>query len=62
MRTMRTDSSLGVTFTGLKFANLFLLSSAPPRPLEEIDQDIRGIEADILRMLSEVTGGPVRAE
>jgi hypothetical protein len=28
----------------------------PPRPLEEIEADIRGIESDILRMLSEVTG------
>jgi hypothetical protein len=29
----------------------------PPRPLEEIEVDIRGIETDIMRMLSEVTGG-----
>jgi type I restriction enzyme M protein len=29
---------------------------APPRPLEEIEADIRGIEPDILRMLAEVTG------
>jgi type I restriction enzyme M protein len=28
----------------------------PPRPLEEIEADIRGIESDILRMLAEVTG------
>jgi type I restriction enzyme M protein len=30
----------------------------PPRPLEEIEGEIRGIEQDILRMLAEVTGGP----
>ncbi len=29
----------------------------PPRPLEEIESDIRVIEPDILKMLSEVTGG-----
>jgi type I restriction enzyme M protein len=30
---------------------------APPRPLEEIEADIRTIEKDIMRMLAEVTGG-----
>ena len=29
----------------------------PPRPLEEIEADIRGIEQDVLKMLAEVTGG-----
>ena len=29
----------------------------PPRPLEEIEADLRAIEADIVRMLGEVTGG-----
>lgn len=29
----------------------------PPRPLEEIEADLRAIEADILRMLAEVAGG-----
>ena len=29
----------------------------PPRPLEEIEADLRAIEADIVRMLAEVTGG-----
>ena len=28
----------------------------PPRPLEEIEADIRAIEGDIVRMLAEVTG------
>ena len=31
----------------------------PPRPLEEIEADLRAIETDILRMLAEVTGGVV---
>ena len=30
---------------------------SPPRPLEEIEADIRAIEKDIMRMLAEVTGG-----
>ena len=29
----------------------------PPRPLEEIEADLREIETDIVRMLAEVTGG-----
>jgi len=28
----------------------------PPRPLEEIEGDIRAIESDSVRMLAEVTG------
>ena len=28
----------------------------PPRPLEEIEAEIREIEKDIVRMLAEVTG------
>jgi hypothetical protein len=31
-------------------------SYTPPRPLEEIESDIKTIERDILRMLAEVTG------
>jgi hypothetical protein len=30
----------------------------PPRPLEEIEADIRGIEKDILGVLAGLTGGP----
>lgn len=29
----------------------------PPRPLEQIEQDIRAIEQDIVRMRLQVTGG-----
>ncbi len=36
--------------------NRYFYRYTPPRPLEEIEADIRGIETDILRMLAEVTG------
>ena len=39
--------------------NRYFCRYTPPRPLEEIEADIRGIETDILRMLAEVTGSPV---
>jgi type I restriction enzyme M protein len=38
--------------------NRYFYRYTPPRPLEEIEGEIRGIEQDILRMLAEVTGGP----
>ena len=28
----------------------------PPRPLADIDADIRGLESEILQMLSDITG------
>jgi len=34
----------------------FAAIDSPPRPLEEIESDIRGIEKNILKMLAEVTG------
>jgi type I restriction enzyme M protein len=37
--------------------NRYFYRYAPPRPLEEIEADIRTIEKDIMRMLAEVTGG-----
>ncbi len=37
--------------------NRYFYRYTPPRPLEEIEADIRGIETDIVRMLAEVTGG-----
>jgi len=37
--------------------NRYFYRYVPPRPLEEIEADIRGIEQDIMRMLAEVTGG-----
>ncbi len=40
--------------------NRYFYRYTPPRPLEEIEADIRGIEADIMRMLAEVTGSEPR--
>lgn len=37
--------------------NRYFYKYTPPRPLEEIEADIRAIEKDIMRMLAEVTGG-----
>ena len=37
--------------------NRYFYRYTPPRPLEEIEGDIREIERDILRMLAEVTAG-----
>jgi type I restriction enzyme M protein len=37
--------------------NRYFYKYVPPRPLEEIEADIRAIKKDIVRMLSEVTGG-----
>ncbi len=39
------------------FNRSFYYQYTPPRPLEQIEADIRGIEQDIPRMLAEVTGG-----
>ena len=36
--------------------NRYFYQYAPPRPLEEIEADIRGLESDIMEMLKEVTG------
>jgi type I restriction enzyme M protein len=36
--------------------NRYFYRYSPPRPLEEIEADIRAIEQDIMRMLAEVTG------
>lgn len=35
--------------------NRYFYKYTPPRPLEEIEADIRIIEKDVLRMLGEVT-------
>jgi type I restriction enzyme M protein len=37
--------------------NRYFYKYTPPRPLEEIEADIRAIEKDIMRMLAVVTGG-----
>jgi len=50
------DGQVGLVGYEINF-NRYFYRYTPPRPLEEIEGDIRGIETDILRMLAEVTGG-----
>jgi type I restriction enzyme M protein len=49
------DGQVGVIGYEINF-NRYFYRYTPPRPLEEIEADIRGVEQDILRMLAEVTG------
>jgi len=49
------DGEVGIIGYEINF-NRYFYRYTPPRPLEEIEADIRGIETDILRMLAEVTG------
>jgi type I restriction enzyme M protein len=51
------DGQVGLVGYEINF-NRYFYRYTPPRALEEIEADIRVIEADILRMLAEVTGGP----
>jgi type I restriction enzyme M protein len=51
------DGEVGIVGYEINF-NRYFYRYSPPRPLEEIQADIRAIEADILKMLAEVTGGP----
>ena len=48
------DGEVGVVGYEINF-NRYFYRYSPPRPLEDIETDIRHIEADIRRMLSEVT-------
>ena len=48
------DGEVGVVGYGINF-NRYFYRYSPPRSLEDIEADIQGIEADIVRMLSEVT-------
>jgi type I restriction enzyme M protein len=52
------DGQVGLVGYEINF-NRYFYRYSPPRPLEEIEADIREFETDILRMLAEVTGGPV---
>ncbi len=55
------DGQVGIVGYEINF-NRYFYRYTPPRPLEEIEADIRTIETDIVRMLAEVTGsgrGPV---
>jgi type I restriction enzyme M protein len=49
------DGQVGLVGYEINF-NRYFYRYTPPRPLEEIEGEIRGIERDILRMLAEVTG------
>ena len=51
------DGEVGVVGYEINF-NRYFYRYAPPRALEEIETDIRGIEAEIVRMLGEVTAAP----
>jgi type I restriction enzyme M protein len=48
------DGQVGLIGYEINF-NRYFYRYTPPRPLEEIEADIRGIESDIVRMLSEIT-------
>lgn len=52
------DGEVGIVGYEMNF-NRYFYRYKPPRPLEEIEADIRGIEADIVRMLGEITGSAV---
>jgi type I restriction enzyme M protein len=49
------DGEVGLVGYEINF-NRYFYKYTPPRPLEDIEADIRAIEKDILRMLAEVTG------
>ena len=49
------DGQVGIVGYEINF-NRYFYRYTPPRPLEEIETDIRAIETDIVRMLAEVTG------
>ncbi|HUX12208.1 MAG TPA: N-6 DNA methylase, partial [Spirochaetia bacterium] len=49
------DGRVGIVGYEINF-NRYFYRYTPPRPLEEIEGDIRVIEGDIVRMLAEVTG------
>ena len=47
------DGKVGIVGYEINF-NRYFYRYRPPRPLEEIEADIRAIESDIVRMLAEV--------
>jgi type I restriction enzyme M protein len=50
------DGQIGLVGYEINFSRYFYRYT-PPRPLEEIEADLRTIQGDIVRMLGEVTGG-----
>jgi type I restriction enzyme M protein len=55
------DKQVGVVGYEINF-NRYFYRYKPPRPLEEIEAEIRDTERDIVRMLAEVTGSPIAGE
>ena len=53
------DGQVGVVGYEINF-NRYFYRYTPPRPLDEIELDIREIEKDVVRMLAEVTGSERR--
>jgi type I restriction enzyme M protein len=49
------DGEVGIVGYEISF-NRYFYRYKPPRPLEEIEADIRNVERDIVRMLAEITG------
>ncbi|MBC7293034.1 MAG: N-6 DNA methylase, partial [Thermoleophilia bacterium] len=49
------DGKVGIVGYEINF-NRYFYRYTPPRPLEEIEADIRAIEQEIMRMLAELTG------
>ena len=49
------DGQVGIVGYEINF-NRYFYRYTPPRPLEEIEADVREIEKDIVRMLAEITG------
>ena len=50
----KKDSDIGKVGYEISFTRYFY-KYQPPRPLEEIDEDIKKVEAEIMEMLKEVT-------
>src|SRR5262249_6855891 len=55
------DKQVGLVGYEINF-NRYFYRYKPPRPLEEIEAEIRDTERDIVRMLAEVTGPQVAGE
>ncbi len=55
------DGKVGIVGYEINF-NRYFYKYTPPRPLEEIEAEIRDIEKDIVRMLAEVTRGTANPE
>ena len=55
------DKQVGLVGYEINF-NRYFYCYKPPRPLEEIEAEIRDTEKDIVRMLAEVTGSRILGE